>query len=89
MQIEQKLKQIETIIELAKKRTSNINKEDIKEVEKYYQWPDGTIFTAKMIEDFKMWKCFESDYCINKIGISKLRDILGDPQNFKEKYNIK
>lgn len=84
----EKLQKIDKIIELAKKKTSNINKEDIESIEKYYKWDDGTVFTAKMINDFKMWKSFEHDYGFNKLGIIKLREILGDPKDFRKENGI-
>lgn len=84
----EKLNKINEIIELVKRKTSNINKEDIKNLESYYKWPDGTIFTAKMVEDFKMWKSFENDYGFDKLGIIKLREILGEPKEFRKENGI-
>lgn len=85
----EKLNKINEIIELVKKKTSNINKEDIKNFESYYKWPDGTIFTAKMVEDFKMWKSFESNYVLNISGGYQLLRILLDRILNKENENDK
>lgn len=86
--IKDKLNKINEIIELAKKKTSNINKEDVEKIEEYYKWPDGTVFTKKMICDFSMWKDFENEYGFNKLGIIKLREILGNPADFRKEYGV-
>lgn len=76
--LKDKLEKIEKIIELAKEKTGNINKEDINRLEDYYKWPDGTAFTFKMVEDLKMYKSFECEYKLNKIGGYQLLRILLD-----------
>lgn len=86
--IKEKLDKLEGIIERAKQNTGSINKEDIEYVESYYKWPDGTVFTKKMIIDFKMWKAFEIEYGFDKLGIIKLREILGDPKDFRKEHGI-
>ena len=85
----EKLQKIDEISELVKRKTSNINKEDIKNIESYYKWSDGTIFTAKMVQDFKMWKSFENDYKLNKNGGYQLLRILLNRILNKENENDK
>ena len=53
-----------------------------------YKWSDGTVFTKKMLMDFKMWKAFEIEYGFDKLGIIKLREILGDPKDFRKEHGI-
>lgn len=85
----EKLNKINEIIELVKRKTVDINKEDITNLESYYKWPDGTIFTTKMIEDFKMWKDFESSYVLNIAGGYQLLRILLNRILNKENENDK
>lgn len=91
--LDEKLKKLEDLVKLIETKTNNVSKADLEilrqEIEEYYRYDDGTVFTKKMYVDFKMWKSFEHEYSIDKIGIIKLRDILGTPKDFKEKYNIK
>lgn len=72
----EKLKLVHEIIENAKQKTSTINKADIDHIEDYYRWPDGTIFTKKMLIDFNMFKDFESEFRLNRMGGYQLLRIL-------------
>lgn len=72
----EKLKRIHEIIESVKQKTNTISKEDVDHIEDYYRWPDGTIFTKKMLMDFNMFKDFESEFRLNEIGGYQLLRIL-------------
>ena len=79
---------INSYIDENKNNIENIerNKNDLQ---KLYTLKDGTLFTAKMIMDLKMWLDFEEEYKIKELGgIRFLRDYLGTSEKFINK-NLK
>lgn len=59
----------------------------IEDLTNKYKFPDGTIFTNKMLMDLEMWTDFVHDYGFDKYGaILMLRHQLGDATEYKQKY---
>ena len=75
--LENKLEKINTIITHFERKTDNISVEDLQNIENNYLL-DDIVFTSKMAADFKMWKSFENDYKLNKMGGFQLLRILLD-----------
>lgn len=62
-------------------------REIFKEVKNDYKTRDGHVCIEKMICDLAMWNEFSRDYGLDKKGgIMLLRQILGDEEEFKNKY---
>lgn len=78
MTLKEKLDKVDNFIQAITKETDNISIDDIKQIESYYKWSDGTIFTYKMVSELNMWKSFEKDYDIDKCGGIQLLRILLD-----------
>ncbi len=76
--LKNKLEKINTIITQFERKTDNISPEDLQTVENSYTLNSGTVFTSKMVADLKMWKSFENDYKLNKMGGIQLLRILLD-----------
>lgn len=76
--LKNKLEKINTIITQFERKTDNISVEDLQTVEDSYTLSSGNVFTSKMVADLKMWKSFEDDYKLNKMGGIQLLRILLD-----------
>lgn len=84
--IEENIEKLNNFYKLIEDKASQITEYDINELEKSYTLSDGTIFKGKIINDLSMWKSFARDYGFDKLGIRYLREILGDPNKFKEEH---
>lgn len=88
MNITDKLQKVGNLIKEYESVSNNINTDILKQrdlLEERYELHDGTVLSKKMIMDLYMWKNFSEEYGLDKKGgISLLRDILGNPSEFKK-----
>ena len=60
---------------------------ELEKLKRKYILPDGTFLKEKLLNDHLFWEDFNEEYHINELGgLRFLREILGDPQKFIEKY---
>lgn len=60
---------------------------DIEKMKERYALSDGVLNYNKILSDLSVWLDFEEEYHINELGgIRRLRHILGDNDEFYQKY---
>ena len=85
--IEKALEKIKKFKEFLDDDNNVVNSAVDKKIRQIYTLSNGKVFTDKMACDLIMWKDFAHDYGLDrKGGIMLLRQILGDEDEFKDKY---